>query len=112
MSIAAARSPPTRVYLLFADQPAMRMPRGASENAAKMNKIMSVDDAMRTGEMLNIAESAFRGVMFSFCRSLTPSAMFCKYPVPRWVGRWARLNGQNGSDQIEIMMPYRSWRRL
>jgi len=62
--------------------------------------------------MWNIAESAFRGVMFSFWRSLTPSAMFCRYPVPRCVGRPARLKGQNGRDQIEIMMPYRSWRRL
>src|SRR5207247_9489981 len=44
--------------------------------------------------------------------SFTPSARFCRYPRPLCVGRCTRLNGQNGSDQMEIMMPYRSWRRL
>ena len=62
--------------------------------------------------MWNIAESAFRGVMFSFWMSFTPSARFCKYPRPLCVGRWTRLNGQKGRDQMEIMMPYRSCSRL
>src|SRR5438093_9501758 len=44
--------------------------------------------------------------------SFTPSARFCRYPRPLCVGRCTRLNGQKGSDQTEIMMPYRSWRRL
>src|SRR6267378_4687986 len=44
--------------------------------------------------------------------SFTPSARFWRYPRPLWVGRCTRLNGQNGRDHTEIMMPYRSWRRL
>ena len=39
-------------------------------------KIMTVDEAMRTGAVWNIAESAFAGVMFSFWSSFTPSATF------------------------------------
>jgi hypothetical protein len=66
---------------------------------------MSVEAAMRTGEMWNIAESAFLGVMFSFWMSFTPSARFCRYPAPRWVGLCVRLKGQNGRDQMEIMIP-------
>src|SRR2546428_12246463 len=135
MSWAAARIPPISVYLLFDDHPAIRMPRGARENAARMNrrlmgtfamtnpslngnaaKIITVEEAIRTGAVWNIAESAFAGVMFSFWRSFTPSATFCRYPRPRWVGLFLRFahheNGQKGRDQMLIIIPYRSWRRV
>src|SRR3990170_7246385 len=128
MSCAAARIPPISVYLLFDAHPAMRIPRGARENAARMNrrlngtsamrnpslngraaKIRIVDEAMRTGAVWNIGESAFAGVMFSFWRSFTPSATFWRYPRPLWVGLFRRFahheNGQNGRDHTLIMIP-------
>ena len=134
ISCAAARMPPMRLYLLFDAHPAIKIPSGAIENAARMKrrlsgmfaitnpslngraaKIITVDDAIRTGAVWNIAESAFAGVMFSFWSSFTPSATFWRYPRPRWVGLFRRFahqeKGQNGRDQMLIMIPYRSWRR-